>query len=975
MQRVRALGATVLVGLLLAALVVDSAPAAAEPASSYIVELSDPPLARYRGGIGPLAPTAPAARGEVKLDVDSAASAAYVAYLDGRHQAVRRAMELALGRPVEPRFEYRYAYNGLAVELTGSEAAAVGALRGVAGVRPDFERRITTDAGPAWIGAPSIWSGSATGGTGGTRGEGVVVGVIDTGVNFDHPSFADVGGDGFNHTNPRGRFFGLCDPIAGAPFCNDKLIGVHDFTGTTPHDDNGHGSHTASTAAGNVLDATVHAPTTEITRAISGVAPHATLITYKACLVIGSCVGTSLVAAIDQAVADEVDVINYSIGGGPNDPWNDADSEAFLAARDAGVFVSVSAGNDGPGAGTVGSPANAPWVMSIGASTHDRAFVNALVDLSGGATTPPADIAGKSFTAGYGPAPLVYAGDFGDSLCGAPFPPGTFNGEIVICDRGINPRVEKGRNVEIGGAGGMVLANADVDGESTVADPHELPAVHIGFTDGETLKAWVADGEGHTATIAGTTVDQQPANGDVMAAFSSRGPNAPARDVIKPDVTAPGVDVLAAVHTTNPASPPEFGLLSGTSMSSPHSAGAAALVRAVHPEWTPAEVQSAITSTGVSAVLKDDGVTPADAFDIGGGRVDLTKAARAGLVLDETTAGYEAANPAAGGDPSALNLATLGQDDCKGRCTWTRSVTNARATTTRWRVTTSVPQGMALSVKPERFQLAPGESVTLTVTADVANLPGGEWVFASVGLVPGTRGVADQHLTVAVLPGGTPQEVDITATSTSGTHTEPVTTQVDIRDFTATVLGLQEGSVDQFQLTQDPTPLDPYDGVGGTHYIVVEVPAGSPVLTSEITDTSASDLDLFVGRDTDGDAAPDAGEEVCRSASEVAVGEACTVESPDGGLYWVMVQDWLTGTVVDDVTLVTAVIPGADNGNLTVTGPSTDVAAGQSFDVTLAWNEPAMTAGTTWFALIEMGSDRRHPGNVGSLFVTVQRQQ
>lgn len=943
---------------------------AAEEKSTYLVRLTDPPLASYRGGVPGIPGTSPVVAKGTRLDVSSAASQAYLKHLAGRQTETQLAITQALGRSVTPKFSYRYAYHGMALALTTSEAASVQRLRGVASVQREFTRKITTDAGPAWIGAPEIWSGAATGGRPGSKGEGVVVGVVDTGVNHDHPSFADVGGDGYDHENPRGQFFGLCDPITGAPFCNDKLIGVHDFAGGGPEDANGHGSHTASTSAGNVLEANVVAPTTTVTRDISGVAPHANLITYKGCLPTGNCLSPSLVMAIDQAVADAVDVINYSIGGGPNNPWGDADSDAFLAAREAGVFVAASAGNDGPNPETVGSPANSPWLLSVGASTHDRAFTNRLVDLTGGAGTPPGDLTGKSFTSGYGPAAIVYAGNHGDELCGAPFPPGTFDGEIVICDRGVNPRVEKGRNVELGGAGGMVLVNLEADGESTVADPHELPAVHLGATDGKTLKDWVAVGDGHTGTIEGTKTSQTDANGDVMAGFSSRGPNAPVPGVIKPDVTAPGVDILAAVHTVDPTAGPEYGLLSGTSMSSPHAAGAAALVRAVRKDWTPAQVQSAMTSTGVTDVLKDDGGTPADPFDIGGGRIDLTRAARAGLVLDVPPADFTAANPEEGGDPTTLNLATLGQNDCRGKCTWTRTVTNALGATTTWRAVTQAPPGLALSVKPTRFKLAAGQSVTLTITADVSRVTGTDWLFGGVAFT--ARGVAAQRLPVAVLPGGEAQPVDIDATDTTGTHSIQLTTPVAIRDFTATVYGLQQGRVDDIQLAQDPTPLDPYDGLGGTQHVLVDVPAGARLLTSGITETTSVDLDLFVGRDEDGDGAPDEGEEVCRSASEIAL-ESCKVPSPDGGSYWVMVQNFLTGQGLDDVRLETAVVPGTDTGNLTVTGPSGKVPVGSTIDVTLAWNEPGLAPGTTWFALVGLGSDADHPSNVGTLLVRLTR--
>ena len=632
--------------------------------------------------------------------------------------------------------------------------------------------------------------------------------------------------------------------------------------------------------------------------------------------------------------------------------------------------MSTSAGNDGPRPETVGSPANAPWLLSVGASTHNRAFVNSVTDLSGGDTTSPGTLTGKSFTAGYGPAPIVYAGDYGDKRCTAPFAPGTFSGQIVVCERGVNPRVEKGRNVEVGGAGGMVLVNSAADGESEIADPHELPAVHLSYTEGVTLVKWLSSGSGHTARIAGTTADEAASNGDIMAGFSSRGPNRPVPGVIKPDVTAPGVDVLAATHTTNPASPPEYGVLSGTSMSSPHAAGAAALVRAVHPEWTPAEVQSALTSTGkTTGVRKDDGVKPADAFDMGGGRVDLTQAARAGLVLDEQAPDYLAADPHGGGDPTTLNLATLGHGDCDGDCRWTRTVENATAASTTWAVKTSGPRGLALTVSPSSFTLAPGATQTLTITADVRKLPVGKWTFADVALTPKSGSAAAQHFPVAILTGA-PQPVDISTTSTTGSHTVSVTSKVAIKDLQTAVYGLTEAVIEERLLEQDPTMLEPYDTPVGTFHVMLDVPAGSKFITANIADTTSIDLDLFVGRDTDGDGAPDENEELCRSASETAF-ESCRLSSPAGGKYWVMVQNWL-GFGLDYVKLVASVIPGSSAGNLTVSGP-TSVPANTPFNVTLTWNEPKLEVDDTWMALVELGSDKRNPANAKALLVKLER--
>ena len=962
----------------------------------YIVQLSDKPLASYRGGVVGLAPTNPAARGEVKLNPASAASRAYLDYLAGKQTAFLTAAAQALGRPLDVLARYRAAFNGLGVTLASGEAAKIAALPGVREVEPEFTRQLQTDAGPAWIGAPSVWSGNAGGAA--TKGEGIVVGVIDTGVNHDHPSFADVGGDGYNHTNPRGTFYGLCDPVLGLPFCNDKLIGVWDFTGTTPQDDNGHGSHTASTAAGNVLSAEIQAPTLTVTRGISGVAPHANLITYKACdAASGGCRGISLTLAIDQATLDGVDVINYSIGGGSTDPWDDADSEAFLGARDAGIFVAAAAGNDGPGPETVGSPANAPWLLSVGASTHNRKFANAVTGMSGGGSAPPSDIQGKSFTSGYGPAPIVYAGDYGSALCGEgpaaptgeaainPFLPGTFNGEIVVCDRGTYGRVEKAANVKEAGAGGFVLANDAPNGNSLVGDPYPLPGVHIGYVEGVVLKNWLAAGSGHTGSIAGTVVDTALANGDVMASFSSRGPDKTSPNVLKPDVTAPGVDVLAAFNTLgNTSSPPlstEYGIISGTSMSSPHAAGAAALVRALRPGWTPAEVQSAMMTTALSTGVRNHDGKAATPFAMGAGRLDLTRAARAGVVLDETVPRYQAASSATA---STLNVASLANSDCRGTCSWTRVVESTLASSATWAAKTAAPRGVRLTVQPSRFTLAPGATQTITVTADVVNAPVGQWSFA--GLTLSSKDAPDARLPIAVFAGGTPRLVEIATTGTTGFHAVTgLTADFELSRFSSVVSGLARGIVVREQLPQDPTSggipgagtgligiLTPYEAVAGTFSETIEVPQGARFLTAEITASTAPDVDLFIGRDLDGDG-PEETEEVCRSTSP-SWPEKCTLKGPEAGTWWILVQNWASSpALVDDVELTASVIPNTDNGNLTVTGPSGKVPAGQPFAVTLGWNEPELAVGDYWFGLVEYGSDSKHPNNAGSLLVRLNR--
>ncbi len=718
----------------------------------YIIQLQDEPVATYRGGIDGLTATSPALNGVRKLDVTAPTSVAYEKYLVNKQDEMVTAVTQTLGRSPDILFQYTYAYNGLALELDGFEASQLAALPGIAAIQREQIYEPLTDAGPTWIGAPAIWDGVPAIQN---KGEGIIIGIIDTGINIDHPSFADIGGDGYDHTNPLGTgvYRGWCNPVhvnyLPQYACNDKLIGMWDFADAIsaendgPEDSQGHGSHTASTAAGNVITATLNTATGYNYEAtISGVAPHANIIAYDAC--ISSCPGSALLAAVNQAIADGVDVINYSISGG-DDPYNDAVELAFLAANEAGIFISAAAGNSGPGASTLSH--QSPWVATVGASTHNRMFQNGLTNLTGSnGTLPP--ISGKSVTSSYGPAPIVYAGDFGDALCQNPFPANTWtHGEIVICDRGIVARVDKGANVKLGGAGGLVLANADA-GEVVNADAHYLPAVHIGYSDGVVLKNWLAAGSGHTATIAGTTLDLAAANGDVIAGFSSRGPNT-AFDVIKPDIVAPGVDVLAAINTDGLPPPPEYGLDSGTSMAAPHMAGAAALLMAAHPAWSPDEVRSAMMMTAVTTLTKENGSSPADPFDRGAGRVDLAQAVRAGLVLDETKANYEAANPALSGDPKTLNLPSMANSNCLSSCGWTRTFRSTLTASTQWTASVQAPPGMVVTVTPNIFTVAAFASKSLTITANVAQADGAQgWIFATVTL--SSPGQADLHLPIAV---------------------------------------------------------------------------------------------------------------------------------------------------------------------------------------------------------------------------------
>jgi hypothetical protein len=484
---------------------------------------------------------------------------------------------------------------------------------------------------------------------------------------------------------------------------------------------------------------------------------------------------------VQQAIIDGVSVINFSISGG-TDPFTDPVELAFLDAYAAGVLVSASAGNDGPGAGTVNHLS--PWVTTVAASTQTREFQSTLT-VTGTAGT--ANFVGVSITAGVdSPLPIVLssAPPYSNPLCDAPAPAGMFTGVIVACERGVIARVEKGFNVLAGGAAGMVLYNptlADVE-----TDNHWLPAVHL--ADGTELVAFLTANPAATASFTGG----QAVNGlgDVMAAFSSRGPGGL---FIKPDITAPGVQILAghsAVREDVAGGPPGelFQAIAGTSMSSPHAAGAAILLRALHPSWSPGQVKSALMTTAITDVVKEDLTTPADPFDFGGGRIDVGQADDAGLTLDETAANFFAL----GGDPLNavhLNLASINAPVLPGSLTTTRVVTNSGDGQASYRVSTNAPDRTSITVTPRRFNVAAGQSQLIEITIRTVATSGQH--FGSITLTPVEGATEPIRIPVAFV--ATQGDVSLTSSCDPMSFPRGQTTTCDIA---ATNNGPSESVVD-----------------------------------------------------------------------------------------------------------------------------------------------------------------------------------
>ncbi|KAK4780667.1 hypothetical protein SAY87_016773 [Trapa incisa] len=550
-------------------------------------------------------------------------------------------------------YTYAAAIHGFSTRLTGSEAVALEAFPGVISVLPEQRYELHTTRTPEFLG---IEDNAALLPESGSESD-VIVGVLDTGVWPESRSYNDAG----LGPVPAG-WKGECE--AGTNFtaanCNKKLIGARFFSkgyeatmgpideskeSRSARDDDGHGTHTSSTAAGSEVEgANLFGYALGNAR---GMARKARVSVYKVCW-LGGCFSSDILAAIDRAILDGVNILSLSLGGGSSDFYRDSVAIGTFAATEKGILISCSAGNAGPGSSTLSNVA--PWITTVGAGTIDRDFP-AYVSLGNGKKYSGVSLYnGTSLPRTL--LPFVYAGNASNNTNGNLCFTGTLDpekvaGKIVLCDRGVTARVLKGQVVKLAGGAGMVLANTAASGEELVADAHLLPATSVGEKTGIEIKKYLLSDPNPTVTILfeGTKVGIQPA--PVVSAFSSRGPSTVAPSILKPDIIAPGVNILAG--WTGAAGPTglstdsrrvDFNIISGTSMSCPHVSGLAAFVKARHSNWSPAAIRSALMTTAYDKgkdgkplidVATGKNATP---FDFGAGHVDPKAALDPGLVYD-----------------------------------------------------------------------------------------------------------------------------------------------------------------------------------------------------------------------------------------------------------------------------------------------------------------------------------------------------
>lgn len=945
---------------------------------TYIVQLAAAPLATYDGTVRGLAATRSSTG--AKLNARSSAARAYSSYLDSQRNAV-----LARVGAVNVLHTYSTTFSGFAAQMTEAQAAQLMTSREVKSVVPSERREMDTTRTSEFLGltAPGGLYSQLDAQSRNVKGEGVIIGVIDSGIWPESPAFGDkVDAAGkpvayhqagtLAYGPPPAGWAGACVTGEGftAAMCGNKLIGARyyneDFAASgavrvaleylSPRDGatSGHGSHTASTSGGNERVDIVNASGV-ITAVMGGIAPRARIAAYKVCWTATvstqtGCYTADMLRAIDDAVADGVDVINFSISG-TQLFFNDPIEIAYLNATAAGVFVAASAGNAGP-ANTVAHMS--PWLTTVAASTHDRnagggdlRLGNATV-LSGFSLNYLAETTG-SMVLSENVAAAGQAANAATCLANS-LDAALASGRIVVCDRGTNSaaaRLAASAEVKRAGGIGMVLLNPT--NTALAADAHTVPTVQLQNTDRDAVRNYVTAG-GATGTI-GLAYNRPGVVAPVMASFSSRGPNKANGNILKPDITAPGVAIIAANRPSLSTAqrdavvagtlipPASTGSLQGTSMSSPHVAGAAALLRQLYPTWSPAAIKSALL-TSTTGVKLSNNTADANRWGYGAGHLAPNGAAVPSLVYEAGAADYGrflcgvglAPPPGLGTcatlgaiKPWNLNLPTLTAAGVVVSRTLTRTVTNVGASTANFVAQSNLP-GWDVVVTPSSLNLAPGASGTYTAKLTRTSAPLVNWTFGTLGWSDGVRTITSP-LSAQALAFASPEQVSDVRTSGKGSRVFPIETS-----YTGSLSLAAVGLVPALTFTDTVA-------TSATRCYAVVVPAGTEfarfqTFNADTQGGALTDLDMDVFRSADC-----TGTNVGTSAAGGS-DEVVTLEAPTAATYSVRVTGYATPTGGAAFTLSTWVVGAGAPATLVVKGPSS-VYEGGSASVAMSWAVPA----------------------------------
>ncbi|MEX1358541.1 MAG: S8 family serine peptidase [Gaiellaceae bacterium] len=634
----------------------------------FVVVFKDPPAASYAGGIKGLKPTKPAP-GQ-RLNAQAREVRAYVDHLKGVHADYRGWLS-SKAPGAELVRESFLVGNAVAIKANGAKAETLQQGPGVAYVAPSALYRPAMTVSNELIDADAVWPSA---GGRASAGSGIDVGIIDTGIRDDHDAF------GCKDEIPHKVYASGGNP---PPFGLDTIV----FN---------HGTHVAGTVAGCILD--LNGPEDGPTNGIwSGVAPGANLHDYNVfpgfgagfIAFGGSAFSHDICAAIEDSVADGMEVINMSLGGSVQGP-HDFLADCTNAAVDAGLVAAVAAGNSGPGDSTVESPGSAAGALTAGASTNPH-FVGIPVTTGSGtfgAALGDFDNFDPPITADY----TVTTPPNGCTAISTPLA-----GKIALIDRGVCTFSTKVRNAQTAGAVGVLIVN-NVAGDP-VGMAHDggvfptIPAAMLGKAEGNSIKP------SGTATVDGTSPEEFITdNEDIIAGFSSRGPT-PFTYLIKPDVTAPGVNVYSSVFNEETGEL-GFAYFQGTSMATPHLAGSAALLLDLHPGWSPADVKSALVQTAKRPVWDHvSGTAPTGVLTRGGGRVDLDAADATPLTFAPASVSFGAWSgnkPVAGSVPVSVKNVSGSAQTCSA----------------------TIDGSPFVSVSPSGFTVAAGGTTTLTVALD-----------------------------------------------------------------------------------------------------------------------------------------------------------------------------------------------------------------------------------------------------------------